>query len=114
SLLLSTPLNDEQKDFVKTIQESSDSLLNIVNDILDFSKIEKGRVTCRVAPFSIRSVLEGQVQLLKAQARNKNISMIADVSPDIPNVSHGDPIWLGQILSNLMSNAIKFTQEGSV
>ncbi len=113
-LLLETKLAVRQKEYAEIIQQSGTSLLALVNDILDFSKIEAGKMTLEKTDFSIAQVLEGQTEILLAKARQKNLSISTFVSPHLPSPLKGDPGRLGQILLNLVGNALKFTHQGGV
>ena len=113
-LLLGTPLSDEQRGFVKTVHESSNILLSIVNDVLDFAKIEAGRMDLENIDFLTRSVVESPCQLMEAKASQKNLSLMTFIAPDVPPLLQGDPGRLGQIVLNLLGNALKFTNHGSV
>jgi signal transduction histidine kinase/ActR/RegA family two-component response regulator len=113
-LLLATGLDERQRRFGETIQQSGQALLAIINDILDFSKIEAGRLQMESVPCDVREVVEGTVQLLAEQARRKGLSLASLGPPgDFPWVL-GDPARLRQILTNLIGNAIKFTDSGEV
>ncbi|MBF0371398.1 MAG: PAS domain S-box protein [Magnetococcales bacterium] len=113
-LLMDTPLNEEQYEFAEIVRDSSQSLLSLINDILDFSKIEAGKVDIEVIDFTPVTVVEGAAELLAAQAQEKGLSLMTFISPKIPNVLRGDPGRLRQMLLNLISNAIKFTEEGEI
>lgn len=113
-LLLDTALTDEQKQFAKIVRESAESLLTIINDILDFSKIEAGKIELESIEFSISSILESCAELLSSTARRKKLELITEIDPSIPEVLSGDPVRIRQILLNLASNAIKFTEHGEV
>ena len=113
-LLLGTDLTPEQREYVETVRTSGDTLLEIINDILDFSKIEAGRVRMETIDFSPKHVTEEAVELLAEPASNKGIELIVDMEPDIPEVVIGDPGRLRQVLLNLISNAVKFTDSGEV
>jgi signal transduction histidine kinase/ActR/RegA family two-component response regulator len=113
-LLLDTALNETQRKYAKAVQDSGQGLLSIVNDILDFSKIEAGKLTLEVISFNPISVIEGQTDLLSAQAQEKGLAIWTYVDPAIPALLQGDPGRISQILLNLLSNAIKFTAKGSV
>ena len=113
-LLVSTPLNQEQFDYVTTIKRSSETLLNILNDILDLSKIEAGKMVLHPAPFALRELLDKIVSLFIQTARNKNTQLSYQLAEGLPPYLIGDQTRLLQILSNLTSNAIKFTENGSV
>jgi two-component system, sensor histidine kinase and response regulator len=113
-LLLDTALTDEQKQFAKIVRESAESLLTIINDILDFSKIEAGKIELESIDFSINSILASCAELLSSTARRKGLELITEIDPSIPSILSGDPVRLRQILLNLTSNAIKFTESGEV
>jgi PAS domain S-box-containing protein len=114
SLLLGTDLNEEQRDFALTIQNSSDSLLHIINDILDFSKIEAGQLDLETIDFDLRVTIDDITDLISCKAFEKGIEYVAMVYPDVQSHLRGDPVRLRQILINLLNNAIKFTHAGEV
>ena len=114
SLLLETDLDPEQRDFVETIHRSGESLLSIINDILDFSKIEAGKLDLEVHPFSLRDCLEETVEMLASRAAEKGVELAVSIAPGVPERVRGDVTRVRQILVNLVSNAVKFTQEGEV
>jgi PAS domain S-box-containing protein len=114
SLLLDTPLTDEQRQFVDTIQLSGETLLTLLNDILDFSKIEAGKLRLECIPFTLLDPVRQVVELLSIPARKKNIAFDIHVDSKIPARMNGDPARLQQILLNLASNAVKFTAEGKI
>ena len=113
-LLLDTSLNGEQKDYVETIRDSGDSLLNIINDILDFSKIEAGRMDIESAPFDLRACVESALDLVAARAVQKGLDTAYIFEDDVPAAIMGDETRLRQVLLNLLSNAVKFTETGEV
>lgn len=113
-LLTHTRLDSEQKDYLSTIQLSADSLMSVINDILDFSKIESGRLSIERVRFDLRSIVEEVVQLLGPRASEKGIDLIVDMSPCLPFWNFGDPTRIRQVMTNLVSNAIKFTHHGHV
>jgi signal transduction histidine kinase/CheY-like chemotaxis protein/streptogramin lyase len=113
-LLLNTPLNPDQRDFVDTLVHSSESLLTILNDILDFSKIEAGQMTLEEIDFELRTELDRAVGLQAEAARKKGLRLALIVEHNTPSFVRGDPIRLRQILLNLLGNAIKFTSSGEV
>jgi len=113
-LLLETPLEKEQKNYARIIQQSGAALLALVNDILDFSKIEAGKLELESVPFSLCQLVEGQADVLVAKAKEKGLSLMTFVAGDLPANLVGDPGRIGQILLNLTSNAIKFSQKGGV
>jgi PAS domain S-box-containing protein len=115
-LLLDTPLNNEQRDFIEIIHYSARALLNVINDILDYSKMEAGKMTLEVIDFALLSVVESTAEIVavKLRAREKDLSLLTFVDPGIPPLLRGDPGRLRQILLNLTSNAVKFTKRGEV
>jgi len=113
-LLLDTPLDSEQRDFTHVVRDSASALLTIINDILDFSKIEAGKLEIDTTDFLPVQVVEGTVELLQAKAREKLLSLTSFVDPALPRALRSDPTRLRQILLNLIGNAIKFTDSGSV
>ncbi|MCP4719889.1 MAG: response regulator [Desulfobacteraceae bacterium] len=114
TLILGTVLTGKQKQYLERIHEASKSLLAIINDILDFSKIEAGKLVMEKIPFHLDTVLENVSNLVRNEAEIKELEFLLDVSPDLPLALIGDPLRLGQVLINLSSNAIKFTQKGKV
>ncbi len=113
-LLLETKLNDEQRDFVETIRSSSDTLLNIINEILDFSKIDSGEMELEKINFNITNCVEQVIEVLANNAYSKGIELSCRVDSNIPAELQGDPTRLTQVLTNLIGNAIKFTDSGGV
>ncbi len=113
-LLLETKLNDEQKDFAKTIKRSSDNLLVIINDILDFSKIKAGKLTIEKIDFELNEVLENVKAIFKHRMKEKGLSFAVKPDEAVPARFNGDPYRLNQILVNLIGNAIKFTHAGAI
>ena len=113
-LALLTDLDDKQRDYLSKIQNASHSLLHLINDILDFSKIEAGRLSLETVDFNLDQVLENLSDLFRVNAEEKQIKLSFDIKPDVPFALIGDPLRLGQILSNLTSNALKFTEKGEV
>ncbi len=113
-LMIDTPLDAEQQDFIETIRNSGDSLLTILNDILDFSKIEAGQLELEDEPYSIRSVIEDAVDLLGAKAAGKGLALLSISNPDVPNKVFGDITRIRQVLVNIVGNAVKFTHEGFI
>ena len=113
-LLLDTMLNEEQRDYVETIRDSGDALLNIINDILDFSKIEAGRMDIESAPFDLRACVESALDLVAARATQKGLDTAYIFEDEVPAAVQGDETRMRQILLNLLSNAVKFTDAGEV
>jgi signal transduction histidine kinase len=113
-LLADTHLEDSQKDYVNTAHKSAQALLTILNDILDLSKIEAGKLNIELIPLDIRDIVNDLVTLHAMGAQEKGVSLSADIDGEIPQVLKGDPTRIRQILANLVSNALKFTDEGSV
>ncbi|MDR2338688.1 MAG: response regulator [Deltaproteobacteria bacterium] len=113
-LTLQTELQDTQRDYLEMIQAAAKSLLGIINDILDFSKIEAGKLTMENIEFQLEDVVDSAITLSTVRANEKNLELILEISPSVPTSLVGDPMRLGQVLNNLMSNAIKFTEKGRV
>ena len=113
-LLLDTPLNDEQREFAQTVRLSGQNLMMIINDILDYSKIEAGAMRLETINLDLRSTVEDVTVLLGGQAQDKGLELASMVEHDIPEALRGDPGRLRQVLTNLLGNAIKFTDEGEV
>ena len=114
SLLLDTDLTDEQREFTETIRTSGDALLTIINDILDFSKIEAGKMDFEQQPFELRDCIEGVLDLLAPKAAGKGLDLASFIDSQVPVAIVGDVTRLRQILVNLVSNAVKFTERGEV
>ncbi len=113
-LALKTPLDEKQKGYIEKVHRAAGGLLGIINDILDFSKIEAGKLTIEVVPFSSEKILDEVSGLLSFKAEEKGLELVFDVSKEIPPLLLGDPMRLNQVLANLGSNAVKFTQKGDV
>ncbi len=113
-LLLRTTLDEEQKDRAVTARESALSLLTILNDVLDFSKLEAGQVAIEQVPFSPSQTSNDVISLLWAKAEEKELSLTLDVTDGVPHWIAGDPTRVRQVLMNLISNALKFTNTGGV
>jgi signal transduction histidine kinase/CheY-like chemotaxis protein/HPt (histidine-containing phosphotransfer) domain-containing protein len=113
-MLLETKLNDEQKQFVTTALNSSQVLLSIINDILDFSKIEAGKLDLEYIEVNLLNTIEQVTSLMKNAADRRNLKLSYRIDRDVPQTVRGDPIRLRQILTNLVSNAVKFTEHGEV
>ncbi|MEE9597329.1 MAG: transporter substrate-binding domain-containing protein, partial [Acidiferrobacterales bacterium] len=113
-LCLRTGLNLKQQDYLSKIHASADALLGIINDILDFSKIEAGKVEIEQIPFLLNEVLDSLAIVSTGRSQAKGLELLFRRDPHLPDVLMGDPTRLGQVLSNLVSNAIKFTEAGEV
>jgi two-component system, sensor histidine kinase and response regulator len=113
-LLLDTKLDEEQTDHLEIIRRSSDALLGLINDILDFSKIEAGKMDLEILDFDLRNALEEIVSLPAVTAHKKGIEFIYEIDTDVPSLLRGDPGRIRQIVLNLTSNAVKFTEHGDI
>ena len=113
-LLLRSELYPEQREEARIIRTSSEALLAIINDILDFSKIEAGKMELETAPFNLRECVDGAVALIRPLAADKNLTVESRIADDVPDIVTGDVSRLRQILLNLFSNAVKFTESGGV
>ncbi len=114
NLLQKTELNQKQQEYIRTIQKSAGNLLAILNDILDFSKMEAGKLRIERSVMDIRECIEETLNLLAPHAQEKNIALIPLIYSDVPSHVLSDPLRIKQIITNLVSNAIKFTEQGSV
>lgn len=114
SLLLETPLTEEQREYVETVRVSGESLLTIINDILDFSKIESGRLELEEQPFQLSACIEEALELLGPSASEKRLDLLYLIGPEVTPFIRGDITRLRQILVNLVGNAVKFTEEGEI
>jgi signal transduction histidine kinase/CheY-like chemotaxis protein len=113
-LALETDLTPRQRDYLNKIHRSAHALLGILNDILDFSKIEAGKLSIEAVEFELDEVLDNVADLISLRAEEKGLEVLLRVAEDVPNALVGDPLRLGQILVNLVNNAVKFTDEGEV
>ncbi len=113
-LLLDTSLSDEQRDFAETIDTSAEALLTIINDILDFSKIEAGKIELESQPFALGQCIEGALDVIAPLAARKGIELAYAFDEDLPRAIAGDAGRLRQIVLNLLSNSVKFTEQGEV
>lgn len=114
SLLQETPLNEAQRGFVDTLKISGEGLLKIIHDILDISRIEAGKAEIKRAAFDVRSRVTGLIQLFAAAARERSLRLTHEVANDVPRIVVGDPVRIGQALTNIAANAMKFTAQGGV
>jgi len=113
-LALDTQLTVEQRDYLETVKSSSDSLLTVINDILDFSKIEAGKIDLEAVDFNLRDSLESTLKTVVLRADEKGLELLCEVAPGVPEIVCGDSTRLRQVVMNLVSNAIKFTNQGEV
>ncbi len=113
-LLMASTLSEKQRRFADTVYRSAESLLTVINDVLDFSKIEAGKLELENVDFDLRDAVEEVAELFGEAANHKGLEIASLVSADVPRSVAGDPVRLRQILTNLVSNALKFTQEGEV
>ncbi len=113
-LLRESPLSAEQTEYVHLIESSGDALMTVINDILDFSKIEAGKLDLENIRFGLGNLIESLCDLMAIRAHEKQLELICDLAPDLPEQLHGDPGRLRQILINLLGNAIKFTDCGEI
>ncbi|RMG45228.1 MAG: response regulator, partial [Acidobacteria bacterium] len=113
-LALQTELTPEQREYLETVKASANALLDIINDILDFSKIEAGKLDLEATEFRLRETLGYAIKPLAVRAHQKGLELSAEVLPDVPDALTGDPVRLRQIITNLVGNAIKFTERGEV
>ena len=113
-LLGDSNLPPQEKEYISMIKSSSASLLAVIDDILDTSKIEAGMMKVEQIPFRLKALIEGAVDLFKIRAREKNIGLTLSISDELPDRAVGDPMRLRQIISNLISNAVKFTSQGRI
>ena len=113
-LLLGSPLTEQQRSYAEIVNGSAQSLLEIINDILDFSKIEAGKLKLEVLDFDIYRAIEEVVGLMSSPAHKKGLELVCWISPDVPRTLRGDPTRIRQIITNLVGNAVKFTEEGRI
>ncbi|QTF07270.1 two-component sensor histidine kinase BarA [Brenneria izadpanahii] len=112
--MLKTSLNPTQTDYLLTIERSANNLLNIINDVLDFSKLEAGKLVLENIPFSLHNTLDEVVMLLAHTAHEKGLELTLAIQNDVPEQFIGDPMRIQQIITNLLGNAIKFTEQGNI
>ncbi len=113
-LLLKTELNGRQRDYARKIHSSATALLGVLNDILDFSKIEAGKLTLEQTPFNLNMPLDGILALFQERCAEKGIELVTDIAGDAPRGLVGDPLRLSQVFTNLVGNALKFTDRGEI
>ncbi|MCS7074915.1 MAG: ATP-binding protein, partial [Bacteroidia bacterium] len=114
SLLLDTPLSEEQRHFVEIIRSSGETMLYLINDLLDYTKIEHGKIQLELQPFEIRPCIKDTVDLFMPIALRKAVSLYYYIHSDVPHWLIGDSTRIRQIIANLLSNAIKFTEQGKI
>ena len=113
-LLAETPLTPEQQEYVRVFRTGGESLLEIINDILDISKVEAGQLNLEKVDFNLDELVENSAQILAAWAHEKGLDLNYQFSPEVPTALVGDPVRLRQVITNLVGNAIKFTQQGEI
>lgn len=113
-LLLKTGLDEKQLKYSTNIKIAADAMLRIVNDLLDLSKLESGKIQFEHIEFMLSEIIEGVMQMIEFKSENKSIKLKFEIDPDIPLVLRGDPLRLNQILTNLLSNSLKFTKKGEI
>ncbi len=113
-LALDTELTAEQREYLETVKLSAGALLTVINDILDFSKIEAGKIDIEAISFDLRDSIETTLKTLALRADEKAIELLCDIADNVPSSIRGDSVRLGQMLTNLVGNALKFTSEGQV
>jgi CheY-like chemotaxis protein len=113
-LILDTPLDPDQRDYAETIHSSGEALLTIINDILDFSKIEAGRIELDAHPFVLSETIGGALDVMGPIAASKGVELVYDIDPALPSTVIGDGGRLRQIVLNLLSNSVKFTEQGEI
>src|SRR5581483_4232775 len=111
-LVLETELTGVQREYLQTVRTSADALLTVINDILDFSKIEAGRLELDRILFNPRRTIDETLRALALRAHEKGLELACDVAPEVPEWVSGDPARLRQVITNLVGNAIKFTEHG--
>ncbi len=113
-MVLNTGLDVKQRNYIQKIDSASNQLLGIINDILDFSKVEAGKLEIESTQFSLNQVLENLLNVLPTKTDHMDVELIFNVSPTLPNLVIGDPLRISQVLTNLVNNAIKFTEQGEI
>jgi PAS domain S-box-containing protein len=113
-VVLRTDLSEKQKEYLTAIKMSGDALIVLINDILDLAKVDAGKMTFEKTPFKMKSSISAMLHLFETKIQEKNLSLITEYDPVIPNVLLGDPVRLHQIILNLVSNAVKFTTKGKI
>ncbi len=114
ALALETELTEEQRDYLETIRQSGETLLRVINDVLDFSKIEAGKLELDPMDFDLRETVAETMKMMSVAAQQKGLHIGCETEAEVPQTVHGDPVRLGQVIVNLVGNAIKFTPRGEV
>ena len=114
AMLLDTDLSEEQRRYAETVRESADALLTVINDILDFSKIEAGKMELEILDFDLAGLVDNFSDILHIRAQEKGLELVCSVEPAVPRCLQGDPGRIRQILTNLVGNAVKFTERGEI
>ena len=113
-VVMKTQLTEKQKEYLTAIKMSGDALIVLINDILDLAKVDAGKMTFEATPFKLASSISAMLHLFETKIQEKNLELITDYDPNIPEVLIGDPVRLHQIILNLVSNAVKFTPQGKI
>src|SRR6202162_2483964 len=113
-LLLETPYNSEQRRYLDTMMDNGNALLGLINDVLDLARVESGKLVLEQVDFDLAELIGRITETLGMRAREKRLAMTAKIDPDVPTALIGDPLRLRQVLVNLVGNATKFTERGSV
>jgi len=113
-ILMDTSLDKKQYDYVSKIHNSGELLLGIINDILDFSKIEAGKLDIENIPFNLNTTLDNVANMIGGKAKEKGLELVFNIENNVPAMIEGDPLRLGQVIINLMNNAVKFTDKGEI
>ncbi|WP_287878351.1 response regulator [Aquitalea sp.] len=113
-LALQTSLNPQQRNYLDKVHIAANGLLGLINDILDFSKIEAGKLSCEQTDFMLEDVISQVADLVALRVRDKGLELLFDIATDVPPRLIGDPLRLGQVLNNLVGNAVKFTEHGEI
>jgi signal transduction histidine kinase len=113
-VMLKTELTDKQKEYLTAIKLSGDALIVLINDILDLAKVDAGKMVFEKTPFKLASSISAMLHLFETKIQEKNLQLVKEYDPKIPEILNGDPVRLHQIILNLVSNAVKFTTQGKI